>query len=217
MERSERKGSGWSWPVRLALVLACVGLVVLALVGSASLFRGLNPFGQQTIDRSQPPVLKSIQNLSQYHAAVGNFQVVIDVENDIKNVPSALAGQRTLFVAAGTVNAFIDFSRLSGDALRVDTEAKTVRIRLPAPRLDKPNLDPSHSYVFSQRRGLLNRLADLVGQPDQHQFYVLAEQRIADAAKSAGILERATANTKTMLTELMRSLGYEATFVSVNP
>jgi Protein of unknown function (DUF4230) len=223
MARSERNGSGWRnrfglpWPGRLALVLVCVGLVVLALVGSASLIRGLNPFGQQTIDRSQPPVLKSIQNLSQYHAAVGNFQVVIDVENDIKNVPAALAGQRTLFVAAGTVNAFIDFSRLSGDALKVDTEAKTVRIRLPAPQLDKPNLDQNHSYVFSQRRGLLNRLADLVGQPDQHQFYALAEQRIADAAKSAGILERATTNTKAMLTGMMRSLGYEATFVSVNP
>src|SRR5215468_5689237 len=117
MVRSERTRSGWPWPVRL----------VLALVGSASLIRGLNPFGQQTIDRSPPPVLKSIQNLSQYHAAVGNFQVVIDVENDIKNVPAALAGQRTLFVAAGTVNAFIDFSHLSGDALKV--EAKTVRIR----------------------------------------------------------------------------------------
>src|SRR5262249_4765013 len=186
------------------LVLACVALVVLALVGSASLFRGLNPFGQQTIDRSPPPVLKSIQNLSQYHAAVGNFQVVIDVENDIKAVPAALAGQRTLFVAAGTVNAFIDFSHLSGDALKADTAAKTVRIRLPAPRLDKPNLDPNRSYVFSQRRGLLNRLADLVGQPDQHEFFALAEQRIADAAKSAGILERATTNTKAMLTGMMR-------------
>jgi hypothetical protein len=215
MARSERNGSGWQWPVRLALVLACVGLVVLALVGSASLIRGLNPFGQQTIDRSPPPVLKSIQNLSQYHAAVGNFQVVIDVERDIKNVPSALAGERTLFVAAGSVNGFIDFSRMSDDALKV--EGKTVQIRLPAARLDKPNLDSDHSYVFSQHRGLLNRLADVVGQPDQHQFYALAEQRIADAAKSAGILERATTNTKAMLTGMMGSLGYETSFVSVNP
>jgi len=215
MAGSEPRRSGWSWPVRMAVVVGSVALLVLALFGSVSLIKGLNPFTQQTIDRSQPPVLKSIQNLSQYHAAVGNFQVVIDIENDIRNVPSSLAGQRTLFVAAGTVNAFVDFSHLSGDALKVT--GKTVQIRLPAPQLDKPNLDPSHSYVFSQRRGLFNRLADLVGQPDQHQFYAVAEQRISEAAKSAGILERAATNTKAMLTGMLRSLGFDVTFVTAKP
>ncbi len=201
------------WPVKLAVVLACVVLVVLALVGSASLIRGLNPFTKQTIDRSQPPVLKSIRDLSQFHAAIGDFQVVIDVENSITHVPQALAGQRTLFVAAGTVSAFVDFSRMGDDALTVT--GKSVQVRLPTPVLDKPNLDPDHSYVFSQRRGLLNRLAAVVSVPDQHEFYAVAEAKIREAAKSGGIIERAAANTRAMLTGMLRALGFEVTFVSV--
>jgi hypothetical protein len=201
------------WPGRLLLAAGAVVLLVLALVGSASLIRGLNPFTHQTVDRSQPPVLKSIQNLSQYHAAVGNFQVVIDVEDSIKHVPLQLAGQRTLFVAAGTVSAFVDFSHLTDRSLKIT--GKTVQVRLPAPQLDKPNLDPDHSYVFNQRRGLLNRLAAIVSVPDQHEFYAVAENKIAEAAKSAGILERAAANTRAMLTGMLTALGFQVTFVSV--
>lgn len=212
---ARRASRGSRWPGRLALVFGAVVLLVLALVGSASLIRGLNPFTHQTIDRSQPPVLKSIRNLSQYHAAVGDYQVVIDVEDSIKHVPLPLAGQRTLFVAAGTVSAFVDFSKMSGDALTVT--GKTVQIRLPDPVLDKPNLDPDHSYVFSQRRGLLNRLAALVSVPDQHEFYAVAEAKIAEAAKSGGIIERAAANTRAMLTGMLHALGFEVTFVPAAP
>src|SRR5436309_13303354 len=140
MADSERRRMPYGparWPGRLLLAAVVVALLVLALVGSASLIRGLNPFTHQTVDRSQPPVLKSIRNLSQYHAAVGDFQVVNDVEDSIKHIPLQLAGQRTLFVAAGTVSAYVDFSHLADDALKVT--GKTVQVRLPAPRLDKPN------------------------------------------------------------------------------
>jgi hypothetical protein len=199
----------------MALVLGVIGLLVLALFGSVGLLKGLNPFTHQTIDRSPPPVLKSIRNLSQYHAAVGDYQVVIDVENSITHVPVTLAGQRTLFVAAGTVSAFVDFSRMGDDALKVT--GKSVEVRLPPPTLDKPNLDPDHSYVFSQNRGLLNRLAALVSVPDQHEFYAVAEARIAEAAKSGGIIERAAANTRAMLTGMLHALGFEVTFVPAAP
>jgi hypothetical protein len=199
----------------MALVLAVIALLVLALFGSVGLLKGLNPFTHQTIDRSPPPILKSIRNLSQYHAAVGDYQVVIDVENSITHVPVTLAGQRTLFVAAGTVSAFVDFSRMGEDALKVT--GKSVEVRLPAPTLDKPNLDPDHSYVFSQSRGLLNRLAALVSVPDQHEFYAVAEARIAQAAKSGGIVERAAANTRAMLTGMFHALGFQVTFVPAAP
>ena len=202
---------GLGWPARAALGVGAVVLLVLALLGSVSLIRGLNPFTHQTIDRSQPPVLKSIRDLSQFHAAVGDFEVVIDVESSIKHIPTTLAGERTLFVAAGTVDAYIDFSHLADRDIKVVD--KSVTIRLPAPQLAKTSLDQNRSYVFSQHRGLWDRLAALVSTEDQQQFYVLAEQRIGEAAKSAGILQRATTNTKAMLTNLMKSLGFTVTFV----
>jgi len=200
-------------PWRLALGVVAAGLVlVLAVGGITGFLRGMNPFGSETIDRSQPALLVSIRDLSQYHAAVGEFQVVIDVERDIRFVPSVLAGQRTLFVAAGTVNAFVDFSGLTEDGLKVNEETKMAEVRLPPPQLDKPNLDQERSYVFAQQRGAANRLADLLKSSDQQQFYVLAEQRIAAAAQESRLRDQAMENTRSMLTGLLGSLGYQVTF-----
>lgn len=200
-------------PWRLAAVVIVAGLVlVLAIGGVASFWRGLNPFGEKTVDRSQPPLLESIRDLSQYHAAVGDFQVVLDVEQDVKLVPSILAGQRTLFVAAGTVNAFVDFSGMTGDALKVSPDGTSVEVRLPQPSLDKPNLDPQRSYVFAQQRGVWDRLNDLVQGADQQQFYVQAEQKIAAAAEASRLRDQAEQNTRAMLTGMLGSLGYQVSF-----
>lgn len=203
-----------SWKVVAVLAAAVVALAVV-LGGFTSLWK-LNPFGTDTIDRSQPALLQSIRDLSQYHAAVGDFQVVIDIERDVKFVPSALAGQRTLFVAAGTVSAFVDFSGLTGDALTVSEDARTVEVRLPRPQLDKPNLDQERSYVFAQQRGVFDRLGDVVGTPDQHQFYVTAEQKIAEAAQQSTIVDQADRNTRSMLTGMFEALGYQVTFANTD-
>ena len=39
-----------------------------------------NPFASETIDRSPPPVLRSIQDLGEFRAAAGNYQVIVDRE-----------------------------------------------------------------------------------------------------------------------------------------
>ncbi|HEY0640234.1 MAG TPA: DUF4230 domain-containing protein [Pseudonocardiaceae bacterium] len=201
------------WKLIGGALVAAV-LILFAAVGASNLLNvDLNPFGTEEKDRSQPALLESIRDLSQYHAAVGDFQVVIDVEKDVKLVPSALAGQRTLFVAAGTVNAFVDFSGMTGDGLTISPDGTSVEVRLPDAKLDKPNLDQERSYVFAQQRGVFDRLADVVGQPaDQQQFYVLAEQKIADAATQAKITEQAEKNTRAMLTGMLGALGYRVTF-----
>jgi hypothetical protein len=63
---------------------------------------GSNPFKVSQTDRCQLVLLKSVQDLSQYNAAVGNFEVVLDIEDDVAWMPDIIAGQRTLVVAAGS-------------------------------------------------------------------------------------------------------------------
>jgi hypothetical protein len=193
---------------------AVAGAVVIILigVGLVGLVPRLNPFGTETVDRSPPALLQSIRDLSEYHAAVGDFQVIVDVEKDVRFVPSIIAGERSLFVANGTVDAFIDFGGLSGDALKVNEEAKTVEIELPGAALAKPNLDPERSYLFDQKRGVFNRINDLITAPDQHEFFVAAEQKIAEAAGSSDLKNRAEQNTRAMLTGMLQSLGYQVSF-----
>ncbi|SFI70743.1 Protein of unknown function [Amycolatopsis regifaucium] len=200
-----------SW-VRLGAFALAGILIVAAALQLTGLLPKLNPFGTSTVDRSQPAVLQAVRDLSQYHAAVGDYQVIVDIERDVKWVPASIAGERTLFVAAGSVDAYVDFGPIVENALTVSEDRRTVEVRLPEPQLAKPNLDNQRSYVFGQERGLVDRLSALVTVPQQQQFHVAAEQRIADAAQRSGLIERARANTKAMLTGMLTALGFQVTF-----
>src|SRR5215210_4532784 len=104
----------------LALLAAGAAL----LVGLPALVPALNPFKEETVDRSQPVLLKSLEDLSEYRAASANLQVVVDVERDTAHLPFFIKGERTLFVAAGSVDAAVDFGRLgkSRGTLRVSDD-----------------------------------------------------------------------------------------------
>jgi hypothetical protein len=192
--------------------VAIVLVVLVALLWLISKVPNLNPFSTETKDRSQPALLQSVRDLSQYHGAEGNFQVIVDLEHDVAWVPDIIAGTHTLFVARGTVDAYIDLDTLSDKALTVDEEAKTVQVRLPEPKLAKTNLDQEHTYVYSQDRGVWDSVESLFNPPDQRELYVLAEKKIGDAAKEAGLTKRAERNLQQMLTGMFTSLGYTATF-----
>ena len=79
-----------------------------------------------------------------------------------------IAGRRTLFVAAGTVNTYVDLSGLADQDLTLSSDGKSTTVRLPEPQLDKPNLDHERSYVFSQDRGVLDAIADAIEPPNRH-------------------------------------------------
>lgn len=212
-----------SWLARTVLLLAAVLLIVVLLIG-IGVIRGWsgwlpelrNPFAEQTTDRSQPVVLRSIQDLSRFTAASGNFEVVIDVERDRRFIPDFLLGERTLFVAAGTVDAYVEFGGLAEDALVVDEENGTVQVTLPAPQLEQPNLDLERSYVFAEERGVVNRVQDFFDDdPESVQRVMrLAEQRIGEAADGSGLLERAEENTRKMLEGMLGSLGFQTVTIT---
>ena len=117
----------------VVVALVAFGLVAL-LAALPSLLPSLNPFREETKDRSGPVLRKSLENLSQYRAASANLQVVVDVEQDAKLLPSFLKGERTLFVAAGTVDAAVDFSGLSKQAGRSRCPRTAGRCRSPCRR-----------------------------------------------------------------------------------
>ena len=195
----------------VALVVAVV-VVVLAL---PALIPALNPFKERTVDRSGPVLLQSLEDLSEYRAASANLQVIVDVEQDTDLIPSFIKGERTLFVAAGSVDAAVDFRDLGKDprAVRVSEDREAVTVTLPPARLTDARLDQSRSRVYDRDRGALDRIEDAVsddGGADQQELYVLAERKLAEAARAdPQILRTAEANTKQMLSGMLRALGFE--------
>jgi Protein of unknown function (DUF4230) len=211
-------GSGGRARSLIVLAGAVVLLVVLAAgfrsIGLWPEFR--NPFGEKQTDRSQPALLKSIQDLSRYVAAEGTFQKVVDVQTNRSNVPEWLINERTLFVASGRVEAYVDFNKIDEGAIKESADGKSVEIRLPAPQLGEANLDLENSYVFAEQRGLLNRLSDLAGSDPnrQREVYRLAEEQIGVAARESGLTERAQENTRKMLEGMLKSLGYRTVTIA---
>lgn len=197
----------------LRLIGAAIGLVVIVPLA----FRGVdllpsfdNPVKERVVDRSTPPLMLALEDLSEYRAATGTFQVVIDQEKDRRYIPSIISGERTTFLATGTVDASVDFSDLGADRVQMSADRRTVSIALPAPRLDKVRIDPSKSRVLDRDRGVVQRVGSMFDDnaSGEGELYSLAEKKVSKAAAKSDLQRRAQDNTRAMLTSLTRSLGF---------
>jgi hypothetical protein len=195
------------------IVATIIALVVLVVVLSAVhlLPQLRNPFAQTTTVRSQPVILKSITSLSRYEAASGSFEVVVDLTKRTSLIPSFLAGSETLFIGEGTDIAYIDFSQLKNQAIKVNANRTAVTVTLPKAQLEPAVLNVSQSYVYAEQQGLFNRIGNFFsGNPNsQQQVYELAQQKIQTAAQQSPLLAQAQKNTVAMLDGMLTSLGFQ--------
>lgn len=173
------------------------------------------PFETETVDRSTPALLTAMADIGEYHAATGDFQIVVDVERDTRWVPSFVSGERTEFLAGGSVDAMVDFSGIGPGSVDVDAERTEVEIRLPAPELAEPVIDTEVSRVLDRDRGMVQRMGELLDDDgsDDSAVYQLAEAKLAAAAAESDLEGRAEASTRRMLTGLATSLGFETVTV----
>jgi hypothetical protein len=209
----QRRVPGWA-----KAVIALIAVLAVLFAGlRLSVLPGLRDlFGTATHDRSGPALLRSIQDMSRYEAASGNFQVVVDLEKDAKYLPSAIRGTRTLYVGAGTVDAYVDLGKVGKQDVTVNDDRTSATLRLPHAALGKPALDADRSYAVSKQRGLLDRIGDLFSDNPNSERAVqkLAVQHIGEAAKESELTTRAEANTTSMLDGLLKSLGFKEVKVS---
>jgi hypothetical protein len=199
-----------SWAIVFVLLALGTWLMFGALGGCLPSFD--NPFRTETVDRSSPVVLKAIQDLQRFEAASGHFEVIVDVEKDTRFVPSAIRGERVLFVAVGTVDAGVDFSGLDDNVVAVSSDRTRVTLELPRAELFGARIDPERSYVYDRDRGLIDRVASVFqdSPTGERELYLLAEDKLVAAAQSgSGLLARAERNTHSMLVALLRALGFE--------
>lgn len=191
-------------------VAASLGVVVV-IAGLALTARWLGIGQTEDRYRSNPVVLAALQDLAAYKAASGQFQVVIDLEKDVRFVPSFIAGERTYLVAAGNVDAEVDFSGLGPGAVEVSEDRTAVTITLPRAHLAEARIDNEATYVAERQRGVVNRLGEaLSSNPgDDAQLYARAEEEMEAAAAQGDLVGRAEENTRQMLVTLLESLGFE--------
>ena len=185
------------------------GLVVGVLSYAKSHLK--NPIKTVVVDRTPPPVMLTLKDLSLYKAAAGDYEVLVDVEKDVQYVPKAIAGQRTLFIGIGTVDATVDFRNVGGSAIVTNADHTSAVITLPHAGLSSAVIDPAQSHVASRQRGIVDRIKGAVeDNPDNDkELYVAAAAKMNAAATASGLRDKAEANTTKMLTAMLTNLGYK--------
>lgn len=199
--------------VRGVLSTFVAGALAVGILLVAGVLTGVlsipNPFTTASVDRSTPALLEKVSDLSQYSAAQGHFQQTIDVEDDVAVLPSFIAGERTTFLANGTVDATVDFNALTAKALHTNADG-SVTITLPEPTLATAVIDPKTSRVVGRERGVLDRVTGMFNDTPtgEQRYYVLAQEKIGKAATHSNLVSRAERNTTKMLQGFLGGLGY---------
>lgn len=199
--------------MKTALKGVVAGATFIIVIGFAVAVMGFpslpNPFRSETVVRDHAAVLQSLEDLSEYHAATGEYQVVVDIEDRTRYVPGFLKGERTTFLAQGSVDAVVDLGELGPDHVIVGEDG-SVTVLLPPASLAAPNIDHEASEVLDRDRGVLDRVGGVFSDEptSDRKLYVEAESRLADAASSSELLTKAETNTAAMIEELFTSAGF---------
>jgi hypothetical protein len=189
--------------------LVAVAIAIILLVGAVTgVFDIGNPFASTTYDNSPPVLLKQLRNLSDYSAAQGVYLVRVELHDDVPILPDFIAGSKVDFDGIGTVDASVDFSKLSTAAVQVN--GGSVNITLPPPRLGQGVVDPKQSKVVSRSSGIINRMLwPFEDNPtSERDLYIRAAKKIEQAARESNLVQRAEKNTTAMLKGFLVRLGF---------
>ncbi len=193
--------------VLAGITVVTVAVAALFVFGLPSV---LNPFRGETVVRDHDAVLQALEDLSEYHAATGEYQVVVDIEHKTRFVPGFLKGERTTYLAQGTVDAFVDLGDLGPDSVIVGDDG-TVTVVLPSATLDDPTIDHEASGVLGRDRGLVDRVGGMFSDSptSERELNLEAESRLRGAASDSELLSTAETNTTDMIEELLHSAGFD--------
>jgi hypothetical protein len=197
--------------VFFALAGGIVGGVLLvsafARVAQAGLWDRVATYvtGRKTaIDVSSPTVVEKIRQLSRLETVVYSLDKIVEGERQSAYLPDFLAGDKLLLVAHGEVIAGIDLGQLkAGD---VEVKGDAVRVKLPQPQILSTRIDNGRTRVYSRTTGVL-----VPTDPNlESEVRQTAEQQIAQAALTDGILEKARQNARASVTALLYGLGFRS-------
>jgi len=199
-------GSGFVRSVVLAGAIVVVLVVVAGIVGWK-----LSPFSTERKDHSPPPILTELRELSDFHAAQAEFEVIIDQEDDVRFLPQVVAGERVQYVAVGTVDAVVDLTTLPEDAIHYDAEANRAVVYLPRPTIAEPVVDLERSHVMNRDRGLFNRLGGLFtdNPTGEEELIRAAQEKMGDAAAQTGLIDTAEQQVEDLFVPMIENLGVE--------
>jgi hypothetical protein len=165
-----------------------------------------------TVVRPTPDVLIAVRDLARLESASFHMERVIDLSDKQSKLWGMITTEDAiLLVAVAEVSAGIDLQKLTAADVVVDPARRTARIELPPPEVLHAALDNDKTYVHSRKTGTLAERHENLESRARKE----AERTLIDAARQAGLLNRAADNARRTVEALVHSLGYDKVEVSV--
>lgn len=196
----------------LIRALSLAALLFLAFYLASSFFGRSGCAGRDrgpesvTIIEKTPDVVVALRELAFLEGMVFHTERVIDLRERQSTLFRLIdAEDAILLVAAGEVRAGVDLRALTPSAIDADFEERRATLYLPAATISSARLDNARTYVHSRKTDLFaSRRQDLETRARRE-----AERSLEQAAREAGILEKAEASVGRTIEGLLRSLGFE--------
>ncbi|MDO5681422.1 MAG: DUF4230 domain-containing protein [Propionibacteriaceae bacterium] len=196
--------------------MAAVLLVML-------LVRSFDPFGwfatsavsEQNSAAAGDVTLLAIQETAELSVASGRFSVPVTIDVPRtglrQRLPDFIDGEKIVAIYQGDVDAMIDLRGLTAEGITADPEARSITVRVPAPRLTEPRILHDKSGIVTHQRGVVQRVEDAVGDGSlvvKEELDQAAVSAIVRAAEESDLRATAEDNGRRFLTLLCERLGY---------
>lgn len=195
-------------------VIALVALSAMAFWGVRNIVSAIPTPGDlaaalepQPYEDIGPVVVTSIRDLANLTTVEVVEFVIIEKGTDSSWLDWARGDSLRLFAVAN-IGAGVDLGQVTIRDVSVD-EVGVVEISVPAAEIQYVAVDSEATQILEREIGLLTK-GDPRLETDARQ---VADQVLVQSALEAGILEKAEANARTVLTDFLLSLGYQDVIV----
>lgn len=199
---------------RAALRVRNAAALVLAIAlgaGGAVLFRTpskplLPPPSVEVVEvQPRPNVIGAVRELHELATAEQTVERVMDIRDKQSRAFGLVESEDALLlVASGTVTAGVDLAELRESDVVVEWDKRRIRMKLPPAKILSSRLDNERTYVHSRKTDLLATRAETL----EGQARTKAEAEIVQAARDAGIVNRASKSAVRTLEAMLRGLGF---------
>lgn len=197
-------------------ILIALGIAAVILIGTLAYIAGRGArtvariddataviTGEGEFTRLGPVTAQSLRAISELTTVEIIQYTTIEKGDDRGWLNWATGDQISMFVVA-SIGAGVDLDDLTDEDILVDAEEGRVVVRLPSAEITYVAPDTEATHVYNRDTGVFTR-----GNRDlERSARLAAEELLVEQALESGLLDRADQRARSVLENLIRSLGY---------
>lgn len=213
--------------LQLLTIASVGGAVMLASLAGLAFLRSGSQFveGVKLALTPKPPeervdvktvVVQQVREVSELTTAVFTMEAVVPAQSDRKIGDYTIGKTNLLYLAYGEVQAGVNLEEITAADVTLSADGTQVKLVLPPPKLLDSKIDVERSSVYDYSRGFLNLGPDRAPEL-QEMAQKEALTKIERAACEQDILMQASDRAELVVTQLLKSAGFEEVIVETSP